>query len=380
MYPQKQDPGRSEGLYPFAVWYVLVFVLLISSIAFAGPQKTVYSRSSPSNWTTNTHWSSTSGGGSCACTPDESKDFMYIETTTNSAAGLTFGSSATLTVRNNSTFTINGDVTFTNGSIIVVEAGSSLIITGNLINNNNSNQVTINGGISVGGNFDGGNGSAILGAGTMSVTGTATTTGSATVFGSNGSCSGCEISPSNPLPVELLFFNASSLSNSVFLEWSTAAEFNSDHFIVQRSADGHIYENITQLDAAGNSNTVINYSADDKEPYSGVSFYRLKQVDNDGKFKFSDIVVVKFQQNDLIAVYPNPTSGAFNVDMKAGQGDEVLIVVRDVLGKEYYSNVIVMENNVQVVAVDPEHKLAPGIYIIVATSRDEIYEKKLVVK
>lgn len=360
----------------------LLILLVFSFSAYAGPAKTVYSKSVPSSWTTGANWSSTSGGGTCSCTPDETKDVIYVETNTNSAVGLVFGASVTLTIRNNSTLTINGDASFPNGAIINVEAGSTLVITGNLVNNNNSNQITINGSLSVGGNFTGGNGSTVSGAGTMAVTGTATTTGSGTVFGSNGSCSGCVISTASPLPVEFLSLDAVADGNVVNINWSTAVEMNSDYFVVQRSQGGSFFEDVVKVNAAGNSSTIKNYTSTDNEPFRGTSYYRLKQFDLDGKFAFSDIVSVKVQGRTAVVVFPNPSSkGApFNVCVQANPEDHVLIVVRDLQGKEYYSKVVITSNDKEVIAFDPEGRLAAGVYLVIATSNDSIYEKKMVIR
>lgn len=185
---------------------------------------------------------------------------------------------------------------------------------------------------------------------------------------------------SNPLPVELLTFDAKPNGNVVDVTWKTASEINSDYFMVQHSKDGLTFYDVEKVNAAGNSSSPRNYYSVDYEPYDNISYYRLKQVDNDGKTTFSNVVAVKFNNPDLISVYPNPTIGPFNVSIKAEKGEEVLIVVRDLLGKEFYSKVIVMANDKEVIAIDPSGKLAPGVYVVVATSNDTIYEKKLVIK
>lgn len=184
----------------------------------------------------------------------------------------------------------------------------------------------------------------------------------------------------NPLPVELLSFDANPNGNSVNVTWTTASEFNSDYFTVQRSQDGVIFEDAARVEAAGNSNAVRVYTADDYEPFKGISYYRLKQTDNDGKYVFSDLVAVKFGSEPEISVYPNPAFGAFNVKLDAKEGDEVLVVVRDVVGREFYSKVVVMANASEVIAIDPAGKIAAGIYVVVAASHDSVYEKRIVIK
>jgi len=95
----------------------------------------------------------------------------------------------------------------------------------------------------------------------------------------------------NPLPVELLSFNAVCRNSKVFLSWTTASEINNDYFKIERSKDIDLWEYITTVNGSGNSNTPKNYYAIDDMPYSETikglesSYYRLIQVDYDGKSK-----------------------------------------------------------------------------------------------
>lgn len=125
--------------------------------------------------------------------------------------------------------------------------------------------------------------------------------GSAT--GTNGQ--GILTPAANPLSIELVFFNASLLDQyTVALEWQTASERNNDYFTVQRSADGSDWENILTQDGAGNSTTLLNYYDVDTAPLPGISYYRLKQIDFDGMFTYSPIVMISNDQSDV--PYPNP--------------------------------------------------------------------------
>jgi hypothetical protein len=186
----------------------------------------------------------------------------------------------------------------------------------------------------------------------------------------------------SPLPVELLSFDAKPDGNVVDVTWKTASEFNSAYFVVQRSKDGTVFNDVAQEQGVGNSSTVKKYSAVDHEPYNDVSYYRLKQVDNDGKFTYSGLVAVKFHNENVILVYPNPSfqGEPINVSISGQNGKEVLVVVHDLQGKEFYSKVIIFSSDVEAIAIDPSGKLAPGVYFVVATSDNNIYEKKIVIK
>lgn len=100
------------------------------------------------------------------------------------------------------------------------------------------------------------------------------------------------------LPIELLYFNAVPKNRVVSLIWKTASELNNDFFTVQRSQDGFTWEDVLQIDGAGTTTLHNNYSEMDMHPYSGVSYYRLKQTDFDGQFSYSNIVSVVIDTED----------------------------------------------------------------------------------
>lgn len=223
-----------------------------------------------------------------ASSPTSGTDDIVINHDVTLNGTLDVKANTTITVKACVTLHITGDVIFDNNSIILVEPCATLIIDGNVTNNNNSNQITIDGTIIIGGNYNGGNGSAVIGTGSMNITGSVTTDGSATVFGSGVDCvSNCSSSASNPLPITLLNFKCSYKNNHVYLEWATSSEINNDYFIIERSQDGIFYEDILRILGAGNSNQLIEYSSIDFNPLIGASYYRLKQVDFDGNYSTS---------------------------------------------------------------------------------------------
>lgn len=111
----------------------------------------------------------------------------------------------------------------------------------------------------------------------------------------------------SPLPVELVAFDASLAERKVLLSWQTASEFNSSHFDVQRSDDGQNWSTIGTVAANGSSQVTIDYSLVDPAPLTGVSYYRLKQVDLNGDFHLSDTRSINNSPKvNQVKVYPNP--------------------------------------------------------------------------
>lgn len=98
-----------------------------------------------------------------------------------------------------------------------------------------------------------------------------------------------------PVPVKLSSFTAEKVNTTTLLQWSTATEINSKNFEVQRSADGKEFKTIGVVQAKGNSTNQTNYSFTDAVPINGINYYRLKQVDVNGKFEYTNIIQVNFK-------------------------------------------------------------------------------------
>lgn len=108
------------------------------------------------------------------------------------------------------------------------------------------------------------------------------------------------------LPVEGLKFSGKEMNGSNLLNWLTLSENNSSHFEIERSADALSFEKIGSVKAAGNSNCLREYSFNDTNPFHGINYYRLKQVDIDEKFIYSNVVVIKNEKVNQYAIFPNP--------------------------------------------------------------------------
>ena len=206
--------------------------------------------------------------------------------------------------------------------------------------------------------------------------------------GNNGTNGGGVTSGGNPLPVELLSFTGKLNNSQVDLEWETASELNNDYFTVEYSSDGVNFEPIDRIDGKGNYNGLSKYNFTDFNPLQGVSYYRLKQTDFDGKFEYSDIISITYLLNtpainSNMTLYPNPAQNGSDVKLKmAGMpaDKEVLVVVTSVLGQQMYSKVILTDNNGNILyAVDPYNQLPSGTYIIVASSNDKLLSKRLII-
>jgi Secretion system C-terminal sorting domain len=143
-----------------------------------------------------------------------------------------------------------------------------------------------------------------------------------------------------PLPIELLSFSANCYNQNIVITWTTASETNNDYFTIEQSADAANWIIIKTVDGAGNSSTVKNYSFTDSITRNAVSYFRLKQTDFDGKFKYSKIITIRSckENADLnsLTVYPNPANGIINFLFNGDIAQVRSIEVFNVLGERVY--------------------------------------------
>ncbi|KQS30664.1 hypothetical protein ASG33_09730 [Dyadobacter sp. Leaf189] len=111
------------------------------------------------------------------------------------------------------------------------------------------------------------------------------------------------------LPVTLASFHVKAAEQSAVLDWVTSAEINSSHFEIERSTNGKQWAQIGTLAAATGTNLNTNYQFVDQHPLPGINLYRLKMVDLDASFSYSQIRDLQFGLNTTAFIYPNPASG-----------------------------------------------------------------------
>ncbi|PWU00170.1 MAG: hypothetical protein C5B52_09265 [Bacteroidetes bacterium] len=136
------------------------------------------------------------------------------------------------------------------------------------------------------------------------------------------------------LPVTLLNFDAVGAQGKVNISWSTATETNSDYFDVERSADGVHFSTVGTVNAKGNSTSVSKYSLVDGNPINGVSYYRLKEVDIDGRFTYSKVVIVRSNgASARVLISPNPARTQATITLTLDQAQSLQVRVFDNTGR-----------------------------------------------
>lgn len=170
------------------------------------------------------------------------------------------------------------------------------------------------------------------------------------------------------LPIELTSFSGKPYGKSNIIEWSTASEINNDYFTVEKSNDGIDFEILTTVKGAGMSSETKNYVVTDQNPFSSITYYKLKQTDYNGKFTYSDIIAIEnsYEGHAVSNIYPNPTNSDIYFDFFTPTSGAINIQVLDYTGR------IVLEENVTVVEGKTNlntkiGELSKGIYSLKVT-------------
>jgi hypothetical protein len=135
------------------------------------------------------------------------------------------------------------------------------------------------------------------------------------------------------LPVTLTNLSANFSDAAVMVSWSTQQEVNSDYFEVERSQNGSIWTTVGTIAAKGNSSAISDYAFKDVNPLSGVTYYRLKMVDLNNDFSYSEISVVRSTSIQGISFFPNPAQDFVNVSLVQSASSATTIQLMSISGQ-----------------------------------------------
>ncbi|HRI46849.1 MAG TPA: T9SS type A sorting domain-containing protein, partial [Ignavibacteriaceae bacterium] len=191
-----------------------------------------------------------------------------------------------------------------------------------------------------------------------------------------------EYNSNNPLPVELTSFTASVNKNKVVLNWQTATEQNNHGFEIERISNNDNWEKIAFVQGNGNSNSPKEYSFTDESLSSGKYSYRLKQIDTDGKYTYSEVVNVEIEniptEYTLFQNYPNPFNPSTTIKFGLPEDSKVVLEVYNIIG-EKVKTLINQEMSAGYHNVNfTGNELSTGIYIYRITANEFTSTKKFI--
>lgn len=171
------------------------------------------------------------------------------------------------------------------------------------------------------------------------------------------------------IPIELLDFKAELVEGKVRLGWSTASEIQNDFFTIEKS-NGTDFKEVAKVEGNGNSSVLKTYSAVDEKPFTGISYYRLKQTDYNGKTEYSDVVSVKNAAENQLVVFPNPSEGSVKLKFSS-MLPKVDVIVYNQHGSVSFNKTYLTQGTASILDVQLKEELAPGVYYMQVSANGE---------
>jgi hypothetical protein len=179
------------------------------------------------------------------------------------------------------------------------------------------------------------------------------------------------------LPVDLTYFRAQATTNGTLLTWQTASEINNEGFEIQRSTDGNNWQNIGFVNGRGTAYETSNYQFMDTNPQKGVNYYRLKQMDYDGAFDYSNVVSVEVAvSGKLLAISPNPVqNGELTLYIPDEDMEEATLEIFNTVGQLVRTEVLT--SNQATIRVND---LSKGMYLFSLNTNGQRSVEKVIIK
>ncbi|MCH8903899.1 MAG: T9SS type A sorting domain-containing protein, partial [Bacteroidetes bacterium] len=168
-----------------------------------------------------------------------------------------------------------------------------------------------------------------------------------------------------PLPIKLVKFDGKNIGDVIALNWVTLTEINNDYFDILRSRDGEIFTKIGVIKANGNSTTRKDYEFLDGDPYIGINYYKLEQVDYNKSVESSNIIAIEYLPAvvTISNVYPNPADDAINYVVVLPVDGKIHVDVVDPYGRTILTDKLNLSRGQHVLTMDLEN-ISEGLYFL----------------
>lgn len=177
------------------------------------------------------------------------------------------------------------------------------------------------------------------------------------------------------LPIELTYFQVQKIKQQVLLSWETAIEINNDYMAIERSKDGRTFQEMGSIQGAGTSHTPQRYTYLDENPFTGSNYYRLRQVDFDGRATYHEVVAINMATANQVRMLPNPVNDFTTLQLTEVLETESKILIYDMMGKVVFETRLAAGPST--VDIDLSF-LANGSYIIRLELTDSVVSERFV--
>jgi hypothetical protein len=187
-----------------------------------------------------------------------------------------------------------------------------------------------------------------------------------------------ELVPPVTLPVSLTTFTGKKQNTGILLNWSTASESNNQRFDILRSGADKYFQKIGEVTGNVNATTANYYSFIDKNPFSGVNYYTLKQVDFDGKSQeYGPIAVTSDLNNHSLEIYSNSNQSEITVFVSSTTANPIEINVYDLSGRSMLKQTVSLQSGFNKLSLEAS-KLSKGVFLLKITSDEGTLVKKFI--
>lgn len=183
------------------------------------------------------------------------------------------------------------------------------------------------------------------------------------------------------VPASLLSFSGKAEETSNRLYWETATETNTSHFDIEFGTTGNDWQKVSEVKAKGNSSTKTLYTATHNPGTKApVFYYRLKMVDADGSFKYSNILTLKpsYQSFGISSIKPNPFIKEVTLNITAVKAEKATVSIVDMQGRKYYTQQFSLQQGNNVITANGLDKLATGVYTVQIEAGGQVLSERLI--
>ncbi|MBU2020157.1 MAG: T9SS type A sorting domain-containing protein [Bacteroidetes bacterium] len=187
-------------------------------------------------------------------------------------------------------------------------------------------------------------------------------------------------STNNPLPIELLSFTGEKAGNGNLIQWQTASEINSSHFILEKSMSGENFNEIFRTKAAGFSQSLLKYDFYDTDLQFGTTYYRLIEIDLDGTKFTSEIISISDTESADLLVFPNPVEHFGEISVSSKNNESISVSIINLSGKTVQIENLENQHNLDFLKIKLSENIVPGAYFIKVQGKSISFSEKLIVR
>ena len=182
------------------------------------------------------------------------------------------------------------------------------------------------------------------------------------------------------LPLTLIQFKGKKQADQILLDWTTANEVRVNRFEIERSANGSVFEKLGTVTAAGNSSSNKAYSFTDTKPLDAVNYYRLKMIDDDGRYTYSNVIAFtggRSKEIIITDVKPNPFTETINLGIVLQQAQSLTVQLVDMAGRVVATKYVQAKEGNNDIVYSGLSQLSDGMYYLRIVTTDALLQQKV---